>query len=204
MDLTGWTLDRTADVPKNANYVCASPCKKNKDCHSPSKLARIMPNLHSMKKLTYALLAAAVLAGAGNGFTRELEQFTTEEVVTEKKTVKVQANPSSAFPSNPNAQYVKLRVGEIRPAIESKGSLFAAAPEAFYLPAEAIGVVQLIVEKKGATTTYFLKGLRKGKTVGGVVQRAWLDKSGFKPKTITDEGRIQQALKANPFYITVE
>lgn len=157
-----------------------------------------------MKQITSILLAAALLAGAGNGFAGELEKFTTEKVVIEKKKVKVQAKSKPSVSSNPNARQLKLRVGEIRSVLVSKGNLFRSAPNAFYLPPDALGIVQVVVEKKGFTKTYFLKALRKGRTVGGVVARAWLDETGFRPDTVADEGRIQRAIRTTPYYIIVE
>jgi hypothetical protein len=133
------------------------------------------------------------------------ERFDTQEtVVVQKPKPKPKPQPTATPTGNPNVTRVSMRVGEIRPVLESKGSIFSPGPEAFYLPPEALGIVQLVVERKGSTTSYFLRALKKGTTAGGVVQRSWLDKEGFKPKSITDEGRIQQALRNKPWYITVQ
>jgi hypothetical protein len=74
---------------------------------------------------------------------------------------------------------------------------------AFYLPPEATSIVQLVVEKKGSQRNFFVKGLKSGQTVGGAVDRGWLDSTGFKPRNMADEARIQSALKQNPLYIEV-
>jgi hypothetical protein len=95
----------------------------------------------------------------------------------------------------------RLNRGEIVQVMTSSTS---ARPElAFYLPREATSIVQLVVEKRGLQRNYFLKGLASGSTVGGAVQREWLDPSGFKPRNLADEARIQATLKHNPLYIEV-
>jgi hypothetical protein len=95
-----------------------------------------------------------------------------------------------------------LRRGEIVQVMSCSRS---ARPElAFYLPREATSVVQLVVEKRGSQMNYFLKGLASGSTVGGAVQRDWLDASGFKPRNLADEARVQAAVRRNPLYIEVQ
>lgn len=95
----------------------------------------------------------------------------------------------------------RLQRGEIVQVMTSSRS---ARPElAFYLPPEATSVVQVVVEKRGLQVNYFLKGLASGSTVGGAVQRDWLDASGFKPRNLADEARIQAAVRHNPLYIEV-
>ena len=74
---------------------------------------------------------------------------------------------------------------------------------AFYLPPEATSIVQLVTEKRSSEINYFIKGLSSGRTVGGAVQRDWLDWGGYKPRNAADESRIQAALKHNPLYIEV-
>jgi|GEM_PF-5104101 len=96
----------------------------------------------------------------------------------------------------------RLRRGEIVQVMTSSRS---ARPElAFYLPPEATSTVQLVVEKRGSQMNYFLKGLASGSTVGGAVEREWLDASGFKPRNLADEARIQAAVRHNPLYIEVQ
>jgi hypothetical protein len=109
-------------------------------------------------------------------------------------------SPASGNSTRSGAQ-ARLRPGEIQAIYTApRGS----SPQmAFYLPQEGVRYIQLIIEKRGSEVTYFAKGLRRGRTVGGAVEREWLDSSGFSPRSITDEARIQQALKRNPFYIEV-
>ena len=95
----------------------------------------------------------------------------------------------------------RLSRGEI---VEVMTCSRSARPQlAFYLPPEATSIVQLVVEKRGPEVNYFVKGLSSGHTVGGAVQRDWLDYGGFKPRNMADEARIQAALKRNPLYIEV-
>src|SRR5438045_379238 len=103
--------------------------------------------------------------------------------------------------SHRKAPTVRLSRGEIVQVMSCPRS---GRPQlAFYLPAEATSIVQVVVEKRGAEVNYFVKGLSSGHTVGGAVQRDWLDYGGFKPRNMADEARIQGALKHNPLYIEV-
>ena len=112
------------------------------------------------------------------------------------KTTTHERKPSRKAPT------ARLRRGEIVQVMTSSRS---ARPElAFYLPPEATSVVQLVVEKRGSEMNYFLKGLASGSTVGGAVQREWLDAGGFKPRNPADEARIQAAVRHNPLYIEVQ
>ena len=45
---------------------------------------------------------------------------------------------------------------------------------------------------------------KAGDTVGGVVERRWLNSAGYDPETAADEGRIQSAVRAAPFLISVQ
>ena len=116
--------------------------------------------------------------------------------------------PKKPAPKKPDndrprkAPTAHLRRGEIVQVMSCSRS---ARPElAFYLPSEATSVVQLVVEKRGGEINYFIKGLSAGSTVGGAVERGWLDSSGFKPRNLADEARIQAAVKRNPLYIEVQ
>jgi len=104
----------------------------------------------------------------------------------------------------PGAKQIQLRLGEV---IEVFHGTFAASGGqrelSFYLPVEARSVVQLVVEKKGFTRTYFLKAIGQGDTVGGIVQRRWLNSAGYDANDTADEARIQAAVKAAPYLITV-
>ena len=105
----------------------------------------------------------------------------------------------------PNARQIALGVGEIVEVYHGGVLPTDGGPQlAFYLPPEATSVVQLVVETKGFAKTYFLKGLAPGETVGGVVQRNWLDATGYRSDNPADEARIQAAIKANPFLILVQ
>ena len=41
-------------------------------------------------------------------------------------------------------------------------------------------------------------------TTGGVVERRWLNAGGYDPKDAADEGRIQNAVRAAPYLISVQ
>ncbi|HKB57326.1 MAG TPA: hypothetical protein VKC51_07030 [Lacunisphaera sp.] len=102
------------------------------------------------------------------------------------------------------AKQVQLRVGEVIEVFHGSFALGDGKRElAFYLPAEARSVVQLVVETKGLTRTYFLKAVGQGDTVGGVVERRWLDSAGYNPVDTAAEARIQAAVKAAPYLISV-
>jgi hypothetical protein len=97
---------------------------------------------------------------------------------------------------------VHLSQGEVKEVLES--SKFAGPELAFYLPEEGTSVAQVVVERQGLKVNYYLKGLHRGRTVGGAVSRAWLDASGFYPRNDADEARIQEAVRNNPLYIEVQ
>lgn len=116
----------------------------------------------------------------------------------------VKKKPSSDKPgtSSHKGPTARLRRGEIVQVMTSSRSV---RPElAFYLPPEATSIVQLVVERRGSQMNFFLKGLSSGSTVGGAVQREWLDSSGYKPRSLPDEARIQAAVRRNPLYIEVQ
>jgi hypothetical protein len=105
----------------------------------------------------------------------------------------------------PNARRVRLGVGEVVEVYRGRANpLDGETQMAFYLPPEAQSVVQLLTEVRGFDRYYFLRGVSRGETVGGVVERRWLDASGFRPRTPTDEGRIQAAVRGEPFLILVQ
>jgi hypothetical protein len=110
------------------------------------------------------------------------------------------APPAKKEPKR-KAPTARLNRGEIVQVMTS--STWARPELAFYLPREATSIVQLVVEKRGSQRNFFLKGLSSGSTVGGAVQRDWLDASGFYPRNPADEARIQAAVKRNPLYIEV-
>ncbi len=98
---------------------------------------------------------------------------------------------------------VSIRPGEIA-QVFTFADQFGVARESFYVPLEGTRVVQLYMERQGRTDRWYVKGLSRGRTVGGIVPRAWLDASGFRPKSVADEMRIQAAIKAKPVYIEVK
>jgi hypothetical protein len=108
---------------------------------------------------------------------------------------------SSARPStSPAASGTVLAVGEIREVFDA-----ASDPTlAFYVPAPGTAVVQVIIEKKFLRKpVYLVKALRPGTVSGGLVPRVSLDGSGYKPKNITEEARVQAAMKQRPITFTV-
>ena len=102
------------------------------------------------------------------------------------------------------ARQLNLRLGQITEVFH--GSFAPADGQrelALYLPEEARSVVQLVVETNGFKRTYFLRAIGLGQTVGGVVERRWLDSSGNNPKSAADEARIQNAVRTAPYLISV-
>lgn len=105
----------------------------------------------------------------------------------------------------PHARQIRLQVGELLEVYRGSNVPGDGAPEmAFYLPKEATSIVQLVVETRGFYKTYFLRGLVEGETVGGVVERRWLDRAGTAPDNPADESRIQQAIRGLPYLILVQ
>lgn len=103
----------------------------------------------------------------------------------------------------PNAKRINLRLGQVVEVYRSNIIPGGEREMAFYLPHEARSVVQVLVESRGVTKTYFLKAIGLGDTVGGVVERRWLNSGGFDADTLADEARIQQAVRNAPFLISV-
>jgi hypothetical protein len=122
---------------------------------------------------------------------------------SETNVVVVPAPKPKENPPPPKAEKILLRPAEIREVYHYLSK--EGEPErAFYLPPEGTSVAQVVIEKDKEGVTYYLKGLVPGKTVGGVVERAWLDKTGLAPKGLPEEARIQRAVKAKPYLITVD
>jgi len=108
---------------------------------------------------------------------------------------------SVAPPSTPGKGiHAVIVVGESREVFNS-----ASSPAmAFYIPEAAPTIAQVVVNKGlFKKPVYFVRGIRPGTAVGGLVPRALLDASGFRPNNITDAAAVQAALKANPITITV-
>jgi len=102
------------------------------------------------------------------------------------------------------AQQLQLSLGEIVEVFRGSARLGDGQYElAFYLPEEARSVVQLVVEQKGFARTYFLRAIGPGNTVGGVVERRWLDHGGNNATDGAAEARVQAAVRAAPYLISV-
>ncbi len=123
------------------------------------------------------------------------EKFDMDETVIVKKTPHSKAPPKGST-------MLYLKRGEIRPVFVFKHG-FGKAREAFYVPREGTGTAQVIVEEKSGQTNYYIKGISRGRTVGGVVMREWLDGSGFFPANLATESRIQAELNSQPVFIEV-
>lgn len=105
----------------------------------------------------------------------------------------------------PNARLQRIKVGEVLEVLSVPVKFFSTKDEkAFYLPPEGNAVLQVIVEQKSGTKTYFVKGLAAGETVGGVVDRSSLDDKGYRPKNEAEHARIQKAVKSAPFVFVIE
>ncbi len=102
-------------------------------------------------------------------------------------------------PAAPKAGNV-LAVGEVREVFDA-----ATAPDmAFYVPETTSTIVQVIVEKKFLKKpVYFIKAIRPGTVTGGIVPKAYLDKSGFKANNILDQARAEAAIKRQPITLIV-
>ncbi|MCB1086854.1 MAG: hypothetical protein KDM63_07400 [Verrucomicrobiae bacterium] len=114
------------------------------------------------------------------------------------------SRPSSG--SGSSAAVVKsgsatLAVGEVLEVHKGGGS----PQTALYLPVSRPSVAQVVIEKKFlGTPVYFVKGISRGTVRGAIVERRWLDSSGFKPKSDADLARIHEAMKTHPFVVTVK
>mgnify|MGYP000684063407 CR=1 FL=1 len=105
----------------------------------------------------------------------------------------------------PNARQIRLQVGEVLEVYRGSARIGDGQPEmAFYLPQEATAIVRLIVEREGSRRTYFLRGIAPGESVGGVVEKEWLNRQGTGPRDAADEARVQNAIRGEPFLILVE
>ena len=159
-------------------------------------------------KLTvkHSILTAVGILTAGYTFAADVFDAGAERrVVREKATAASTSGPASRQPSSPapkKGDYVKLKRGEVREVFRSSKG---AKPEmAFYLPPEGVHIVQVVVETKGSQVSYLLKALKAGRTVGGAVERQWLDREGFRSRNSADEARIQDAVKRSALHIEVE
>lgn len=105
----------------------------------------------------------------------------------------------------PNARQVQLQVGQILEVYRGSAAIGDGQDEmAFFIPPEATSVVQLVVEKRGFTRVYFLRGIASGETVGGVVERNWLNAAGTAPRDAAHASRVQGAIRGEPFLILVQ
>ncbi len=105
----------------------------------------------------------------------------------------------------PYARQVQLQVGQILEVYRGSSAIGDGEDEmAFYIPPEATSIVQLVVEKRGFARIYYLRGIAEGETVGGVVERQWLNLAGTAPRDAADESHIQNAIRGEPFLILVQ
>ena len=152
---------------------------------------------------TVSLIAiAGGLLFCAPAFSAPPEHFSAEDTNIHVVVVTNSVTNETAIPTTSKTRLVSLNVGEIK-EIYRYDKKEGKPVKSFYLPPEATELVQLVVEKKGGVTTYFLKAHRSGKTVGGVVERDWLDEKGFTHKDITELARIQKAVKDAPYIITI-
>lgn len=111
---------------------------------------------------------------------------------------------SDLNPQIPNAKRIDMLVGQVVQVYHAVALPGDGKPQmAFFLPYEARSVVQLVVERNGIYVDYFVKALAVGDTVGGVVERSWLDDRGFDPLSDADMARIQASIKSTPYLISV-
>jgi hypothetical protein len=121
------------------------------------------------------------------------DTFQADEVIVQKVTPK---------PEGDARRTLKFDVDETRVIYEEP---ISDRPQwYFYLPPEANSVVRLIIQKQDDRLLFILKGVGRGKTVGGFVHRGWLDDSGLAPNSALDETLIQQAVKSSPVFILVD
>lgn len=176
-----------------ALLVLASGCASTQGVVAPTSAPAVAPAAPAAKPIEPAPVSKSY---------RGKEAFQGAEYVVAPA---APTTASIAAAQYPNARQINLRVGEITQVYQGAVKSADGGPQmSFYLPPEATSVVQLIVEKKGFTRAYFLKALARGQTVGGIVQRNWLDAEGFRAASVTDEARIQSAVKAQPFILIVE
>ena len=152
---------------------------------------------------------AAVQSSAGSApMAKEVEPAPVSKSYPPKKEVFQGAEYSPAGgidAAYPNARQVRLRAGEVVEVFHGSWAPGDGQLEmAFYLPPEAASVAQLVVESKGFAKTYFVRGLAPGETVGGVVERRWLDFRGYRSKDLASEARIQAAVKQQPVLFFIE
>jgi hypothetical protein len=162
-----------------------------------------MPNMPApcVNPLRSALLATLLLTAPPS-----LRLASAADTVDASPTVRIVRQPPA--PPTPaksvplGAPQLKLRVGEVcvLHVSERRGN----TETAFYLPPEGVPYVQISFEKSYSKVTYFARGMRPGKTVGGIVDRRWLDSAGFSPGSVSSEVRAQDAIKARPVFITVQ
>ena len=111
--------------------------------------------------------------------------------------------PARHDPAN-RVEAILLAPGEIREVLRRPNRREdRLAGFAFHVPAEAVGIVELVVEQDGDAEVYLLRAIASGETVGGVVERRWLDDSGKVPRSRICEARIQTAIKNAPQFIRI-
>jgi hypothetical protein len=125
-----------------------------------------------------------------------IEKFKVPEKKIEKKEKEKEKVPE-------NAKQVSLNVGEVKEVFVSDKKT-GTATQAYFIPSEANGTVQLVVETDKGKKTFFLKGLSPGRTLGGVVGSELLDTKYYQPLDDACMARVQKAVKEAPHIITVK
>lgn len=171
-------------------------------------LCRCIPGLVAL-----LLSACATSQGPSNAVNDRSEAQTAERIgpAPESKSFAGAEGVLSSTGDDPDVgppeggnRLIRLRPGQIVEVFRGRNAPGDGRPElAFYLPVEARSVVQLVVGSKGCTKTYFLRAIRTGDTVGGVVERRWLDDDGYNPRDPAAATRIRKAVRAAPHHISV-
>jgi hypothetical protein len=153
----------------------------------------------TLTRISTAVLLTAVLHLTSPGMAGARDRFEYDPTPKAPERTKPSSGGSSSSSPASGIKAV-ISAGETREVFNS-----ASAPGmAFYVPEMSPTIVQVVVEKKlFKKPVYLAKGIRPGVVTGGIVPRALLDASGFRPNNITDAARVQTAMKANPITITV-
>lgn len=165
-------------------------------------LAVLLTGCETTQGPTVGATQPAPQLGAG---VREIQPAPESKSFGNKKDVFQGAEYDPGVATLPNgAKQITMRLGEVREVFRGSFAIGDGQYEkAFFIPREARSVVQLIVETKGMTRSYFLRAIGSGDTVAGAVERRWLNNAGDEPANLADEARIQAAIQAQPFLISV-
>lgn len=169
--------------------------------------------LAALAPLSFLLTACETTQGAAPGAAQPATQTGGREIqpAPESKSYTNKANVFQGAEYDPGvaplpqgAQQITMRVGDVREVFRGSFAPGDGQREmAFYLPPEARSVVQLVVETRGFSRSYFLRAIGVGDTVGGPVERRWLDDAGYDVRDGAAEARVQASVRAAPFLISV-